>query len=136
MFQRMFSQRTFIPQMSLPPIVAKHLEKSWALPFRLKVLPALCEMEADFARHYCADNGRPQKLILVLLTALIFKEMDDLTDEEIIERLLFDRRFETALEAEDLEELHLCRKTLYNFRQLLLENPHLQRLFDRVRQTS
>lgn len=132
MFKRMSDQHTFIPLMDIQPIVAEQLAKSWAYPFRDIVLPELCKMEADFARHYCTDNGRPQKLIPVMLTALIFKEMGDLTDQEIIEQLIFDRRFEAALEVENIKELYLCRKTLYNFRCLLFEDSHLRDLFDRI----
>ena len=79
MHRQTSKQRSFIPQMSVPKVVSRQLEKSWAKPFRLYILPVICEMESEFKQYYCPDNGRPQKLVSVLLTALIFKEMFDLT---------------------------------------------------------
>ena len=92
----------------------------------------LCEVEPEFISYYCTDNGMPQKLVPVLLTALIFKEMNDFTDDEIIEQLIFDRRYQYALDNENLSELYICRKTLYNFRQKLPGSTYLQNTFDHV----
>ena len=58
--------------------------------------------------------------------------MNDFTDDEIIEQLIFDRRYQYALDNENLSELYICRKTLYNFRQKLPGSTHLQNTFDHV----
>jgi hypothetical protein len=51
---------------------------------------------------------------------LILKEMQDLTDEEALTALEYDARWWYAF-GRELHELHLCQKTLHNFRKKLLE---------------
>ncbi len=95
--------------------------KSWAEPFRQHALPILREVEGDFANLFDAEKGRPNRPVELVLAVLILKDMKDLTDEEALEALAFDARWWWALERE-LHELHLCQKTLHNFRQRLLEH--------------
>jgi hypothetical protein len=111
----------FGPAGLLPPDKRELCEKSWAEPFRQKALPILREVEDEFGDLFDPGKGRPNRPVELVLGALILKEMKDLTDEEALEALEFDARWWWALDRE-LHELHLCQKTLHNFRQRLLEH--------------
>ncbi|MFQ5507345.1 MAG: transposase [Planctomycetota bacterium] len=94
-------------------------EKSWAGPFREKVLPILLRSEPEFAEFYDDENGRPNRSVALVMGTLILKEANDLTDEEALDALRFDTRWWCAFEL-DPEEADLCQKTLHNFRAKLL----------------
>jgi hypothetical protein len=101
----------------LPPEKAQRLEKSWADGFRRHALPLIDE--AAFAPMYCADNGRPNAPVEIVLGVLILKAMFDLTDAEALEQLEWNLQWHHALRLEP-EDAHLCQKTLHNFRTRLL----------------
>lgn len=103
----------------LPPTQAEQCERSWAGPFRRKALPILLEVEDQFADLYDAKTGRPNRSVALLIGVHILKEMSDLTDEEVLEHLTFDLRWWWAFQM-DPRELHLCQKTLHNFRVKLI----------------
>lgn len=97
-------------------------EESWAGPFRQKCLPILRGIEEEFADLFDPKMGRPNRPVALVVGALILKEMKDSTDEETVEALKFDARWWYAFELEPHDE-RVCPKTLYNFRQGLLEHP-------------
>lgn len=105
----------------LAPRQRELCEKSWAEPFRKHALPILREVENEFADLFDPDQGRPNRPVELVLGVLILKEMKDLTDEEALEALALHPRWWWAFDRE-LHELHLCQKTLHNFRQRLLEH--------------
>ena len=107
------------------------LRKSWAGPFRREVFPILVQMEPKFAQFYSPDKGAPNKPVATVLALLIFKELFDLTDEEVAERFDFDVQWQYALDT-PTDHAHVCPKTLYNFRQKLLGEVTLQELFAAV----
>jgi hypothetical protein len=103
-------------------------EKSWAGPFREKVLPLLLKHETDFAELFDEGNGRPNKSVALVVGTLLLKEMNDLTDEETVGALDFDSRWWYAFELETTEA-HVCQKTLHNFRVGLMEHNKAQMVF-------
>ena len=103
----------------LPRVQAEQCEKSWAGPFRRQALPILIEVEDQFTDLYDAKTGRPNRSVALLLGVHILKDMHDLTDEEVLEDLTFDLRWWWAFQM-DPRELHLCQKTLHNFRVNLM----------------
>ena len=107
------------------------LGKSWAQIIKDKVLPFFGKLELEFARFFHKTMGRPIKYISLLIVVHIFKDMYDWTDEELIESVRFDKRFEYAFDL-PYEEITLCQKTLHNFRVLLQDNNMARIIFDRA----
>ena len=103
----------------LPPEYVAALHKSWAGPFREKVLPLIDE--EPFRPFYHPDNGRPNVPVITLIAASLLKEMHNLTDMEVLGALEFDLRWHYALDIHGLEA-HVCQKTLHNFRTLVCTN--------------
>jgi hypothetical protein len=105
------------------------LEKSWANVIKEKILPFLGSIELKFAQFFHKTMGRPIKYISLLIVMHIFKEMYDWTDQEMIEHIKFDKRFEFAFDL-PYDELVVCQKTLYNFRFLIQQQDLARTIFD------
>lgn len=72
------------------------LDKSWAKPFSDIIFSNIDEML--FAPRYSEKtNSRPNSPVNVIVGALILKELNGLTDDEIIEECEFDFRYQYAL---------------------------------------
>ncbi len=91
------------------------LEKSWAKPFSEKIFPLIDE--SRFACLYSNKASRPNTPVNVCVGALIIKELFNMTDEEMVESLAFDIRFQYALHTTSFEEQPLSDKTLGRFRK-------------------
>lgn len=115
----------------LPPEKRARCEKTWAGAFRRHALPILRKVEDEFADLFDPDNGRPNRPVELVLGTLILKEISDLTDDEALSHLDFDVLWWWALERE-MHELHLCRKTLHNFRTNLVKHEKSKLAFRRV----
>ena len=89
--------------LSLTKREQRFLEKSWAKPFAENIFPAIAE--EDFAVLY-SDNkaSRPNTPVNVIIGALILKELLGLTDDEVMESLMFDIRFQYALHTTSFKE--------------------------------
>jgi hypothetical protein len=107
------------------------LQHSWAEILKTRVLPWLGSLEQEFARFFHSRMGRPIKYISLLIVVHIFKELYDWTDEELLEHVKFDKRFEFAFDL-SYNELVLSQKTLHNFRTLLNSENMAQTIFDRA----
>jgi len=105
------------------------LEKTWAGPFRWRVLPLIDE--EPFRPFYCPDNGRPNVPVAILIGTSILKELHNLTDKEVLGSLEFDLRWQYAFEINALEA-HICQKTLHNFRTLVTGNNKAREIFTRT----
>lgn len=116
-------------QFLLPEAKRKRLEKSWAEPFRTRILPLIDE--ELFRDAFSADNGRPNKSIRLLVGLHLLKETDDLTDAQILDQLEFNLQWHYALAVEP-GTAHVCQKTLHNFRVLLMENERAQQVFEQL----
>jgi len=107
------------------------LEKTWAKPFREKILP-LIEEEA-FSGLYSPDNGAPNKSIQTMAALHILKDQYDLTDEQTVQMFEWNNQWQYALDVIP-EQAHVCRKTLHNFRMRVMEGEKGRELFDQISQ--
>lgn len=92
----------------------RFLNKSWAKTFAEKIFPAI--HEEDFAVLYSNKASRPNTPVNVIIGALILKEVLGVTDDEIVEGLMFDIRYQYALHTTSFEEQPLSDRTLSRFR--------------------
>lgn len=122
-------QNLFDTSMLLPEEKRKRLEEDWPGEFRRSALPLIDEER--FRGLYCADNGRPNVAVQTIVGALLLKEMEDLTDAEVVYRVAFDLGWHVALDLEP-EKAHVCQKTLHNFRVKLLASGEGRHLFEEM----
>ncbi len=92
----------------------RFLEKSWAKVFAEKIFPAIHEEE--FAVLYSNKASRPNTPVNVILGALILKEALGVTDDEMVQGLMFDIRYQYALHTTSFTEQPLSDRTLSRFR--------------------
>jgi len=130
LFRRKRQQKTiFDHDVYLPAKRVAALEASWAGPFRRSILPMIDE--EPFRCFYCADNGRPNVPVSLLIGACILKEMFQLTDRQLLGSLEFDLRWQYAFDI-NVFEAHICQKTLHNFRTLLAFNAKAGQVFREI----
>ena len=96
------------------------LEESWAKPFAENIFPAI--NESRFAVLYSSNEAtRPNTPINIVLGSMILSEMLGMTDDEIIEAIVFDIRFQYALHTTSYAEQPLSDCTFSRFRRRLYE---------------
>ena len=94
----------------------KILDKSWAKPFSDHIFSNIDEMM--FAPLYSDKrNSRPNAPVNVIVGALILKELNGLTDDEIMEECEFDFRYQYALHTTSYENQPLSDRTFSRFRE-------------------
>jgi hypothetical protein len=103
----------------LPPSVQDRLEGSWASWFRQEILPELLTKEADFAGLY-SDKGRPNWSVARLLGLCFLQHLENLSDQEALDALSFDLRWQHALDLPP-SEAYLSRRSLVEFRRRLVK---------------
>ena len=82
--------------LSLSPRTRRIVEKSWAKDFADIVFPAI--NEERFSVLYSDHKfSRPNTPVNIIVGGLILKESMDLTDDELIESICCDVRFQYAL---------------------------------------
>ena len=91
------------------------LEKSWANTFADKVFPAIDEN--IFSVLYSKKASRPNTPVNVIVGALILKEALNVTDDEIVEAMAFDIRYQYALHTTSFEEQPISDRTLSRLEQ-------------------
>ena len=92
----------------------KFLEKSWAKTFADKIFPAIDENL--FSVLYSNKASRPNTPVNVIVGALILKEALGNSDDELVQALMFDIRYQYALHTTSCEEQPLSDRTLSRFR--------------------
>lgn len=92
----------------------KFLEKSWAKTFADKIFPAIDENL--FSVLYSNKASRPNTPVNVIVGALILKEALGNSDDELVQALMFDIRYQYALHTTSFEEQPLSDRTLSRFR--------------------
>ena len=92
----------------------KFLDKSWAKVFAEKIFPAI--HEEDFAVLYSNKISRPNTPVNVIVGSLILKEALGVTDDEMVQSLMFDIRYQYALHTTSFNEQPLSDRTLSRFR--------------------
>jgi hypothetical protein len=110
------------------------LRESWAEAFRQEVMPELLESEGRFAKLY-GEKGRPNWSVARLLGLCFLQQIDDLSDQNALDALSFDLRWQHALGV-STEEAYLSRRSLVEFRRRLVkQDPDgvlIREVFDRV----
>ena len=104
--------------LSLTERERKFLDKSWAKPFANNIFPAI--KEEDFSVLYSDVASRPNTPVNIIMSSLILKELLGLTDDEVMESLMFDVRFQYALHTSSFKEQPLSDRTLSRFRERCL----------------
>ena len=115
----------------LPPEKRKRCEQTWAEAFRRNALPILRRVEGDFSDLFDPETGRPNRPVELVVGVLILKEMNDLTDQEALDALEWNALWWWAFQREP-GDLHLCQKTLHNFRSALIRGEMAKLAFRRV----
>lgn len=92
----------------------KLLDRSWAKYFSDYIFPAIDEQ--PFKVLYSDLPSRSNTAVNVIIGSFIIKEFLALTDEEIVETLPFDIRFQYALHTTSFDEQPLNDRTLGRFR--------------------
>lgn len=111
----------FDQDQSFPDHIIELLKKSWADDFYRLILTQI--NEERFSVLYSEKASRPNKPVNVLVSLLILKQQNLLSDEELIGSLYFDYRFQYALGLEaNSDKERLCVNTLSNFRCRLVEH--------------
>ena len=93
----------------------KALEHSWAKVFAEDIFPAI--NEEPFRVLYSSNASRPNTPVNVCIGALIIKELFGISDDEVVENLMLDPRYQYALHTSSFEEQPLSDKTLTRFRK-------------------
>ena len=102
----------------------KALEHSWAKTFSEEIFPAIDEDR--FSVLYSENASRPNTPVNVIIGALILKELFDLSDDEVVENLLLDFRYQYCLHTTSFEEQPLSDKSLTRFRQRCYDYEQVQ----------
>lgn len=93
----------------------KALENSWAKTFAEDIFPSI--KEEPFRVLYSGSASRPNTPVNICIGALIIKELFSLSDDEVVENLMLDPRYQYALHTTSYEEQPLSDKTLSRFRK-------------------
>ena len=104
--------------LSLTERERKFLDKSWAKPFADNIFPAI--KEEEFSVLYSDIASRPNTPVNIIMGSLVLKELLGLTDDEVMESLMFDVRFQYALHTSSFKEQPLSDRTLSRFRERCL----------------
>jgi hypothetical protein len=92
------------------------LRDSWAEGFAKTVFPAI--NEERFSELYSEDPAsRPNSPVNVTIGAFLIMEMFDLTDDEMIEQLMFNVQYQYALHTTSFKEQPLSDRTFSRFRE-------------------
>lgn len=94
------------------------LEKSWAKPFADRIFPLI--NEDKFSVLYSNKNSRPNTPVNVIIGGMVLQELLGLTDEEFMDSLLFDVRFQYALHTTSFQEQPISDRTFSRFRRRCL----------------
>lgn len=76
--------------------------------------------ENNFKALYSEKASRPNVAVNILVSALILKELKGISYDELIESVMFDLRFKTALGLVSIDDMPFSRGTLFNFQNRIL----------------
>lgn len=94
------------------------LDRSWAKSFSDLIFTKIDEH--IFAPLYSErSNSRPNAPVNVLVSALILKDLNNLSDRELVESCYFDFRYQYALHTTSFEDQPVSERTLSRFRSRL-----------------
>jgi hypothetical protein len=109
----------FDPLARFGPHRRNRLEKSWAKLFREEILPVLPVHK--LTTHYSGVTGSPTKDLYAMLGVMLLQQVHDLTDEEAVDQVAFNLKWQYALgiSEEKEKEAYVCPKTLWTMRDIL-----------------
>ncbi len=122
----------FDPWDFLSPKRRKLLDMSWAGLFQKEILRSL---PINLIKPcFSKVTGRPTKELYTMLGVLLLQQAHDLTDEETVSQLAFNIQWHYALNLIDESDSakYLSLKTLWTFRQLMIEKEMDSALFNEV----
>jgi transposase len=127
MFKPKDTQTTiFQTHLYFPDKLRNRLKQSWAEIFRKDIMPIIPEEE--FSELYSENMGRPCVPVALLIGLSILKEMYDCSDERLIEELYFNTMVQYALQVDPFEA-EISIRTLYNFRERIMNSPAIKETF-------
>ena len=102
--------------LSLTEREMKHLKGSWAETFSKKIFPFITE---DRFSVLYSDNSasRPNNPVNIYFGLLILREIFNQSDEEALNSLMFDIRYQHALHTTSFSEQPISKNSLTNFRK-------------------
>lgn len=98
----------------------RFLAKSWADGFARLVFPKINE-ERFSVLYSDKEFSRPNTPVNVIIGALILKDLNNLTDDELLDEILFDIRYQYALCTTSFKEQPMSDRTVSRFRERLRE---------------
>ena len=108
----------------LTPREQKALERSWAKVFGDEIFPKI--NEEPFRVLYSAnDASAPNTPANIIIGAMIIKELFDASDDEMVENLMLDARYQYALHTTSYKEQPLSDKSLSRFRARCYDHERL-----------
>ena len=108
----------------LTPREQKALERSWAKVFGDEIFPMI--NEEPFRALYSKNNASaPNTPTNIIIAAMIIKELFDASDDEIVENLMLDIRYQYALHTTSYKEQPLSDKSLSRFRARCYDHEQL-----------
>lgn len=109
----------FDPLARFGPHRRSRLEKSWAKLFREEILPVLPVHK--LSPHYSGVTGSPTKDLYAMLGIMLLQQVHDLTDEETVDQVAFNLKWQFALGISEgrEKEAYVCPKTLWTMRDIL-----------------
>ena len=113
--QNTYQQLSFVDSLNhLSEREKKLLERSWAKPFGDDIFPKIDERK--FADFYSDKSPRPNTPVNIVIGGMLLEELLDMTDEEMIETLNFDVRFQYALHTTVYDKQPFSTNTFRRFR--------------------
>jgi hypothetical protein len=124
----------FDPWRFLSPKRRQLLDRSWPGLFKNEILPDL--PVGKLASFFHNDFGRPTKELYAVLGILVFQQTFDLTDEETCDQFAYNIQWHYALNISEESDSakYICPKTLWNMRNILVENSLDAVLFECITQ--
>jgi hypothetical protein len=122
----------FDPWAFLGPKRRELLDQSWAGLFQKELL---CELPVGKVIPFFTHGfGRPTKELYTALGALVLQQAHDLTDEETVNQVAFNTQWHYALNITEESDSakYLCPKTLWNMRNIVVDNGLDALLFDHI----
>src|SRR5271165_5616290 len=91
------------------------------------------QFQAELAQAYVdSPKGQPPVPPAMLALALILEAYTGVSDDEVIEATVMDRRWQLVLDCLDTEQAPFSKGTLVAFRKLLIEGQMDRRLIERT----
>ena len=106
------------------------LQRSWAGIFKDHILQTLPINEVS--KQYSSSMGCPSKDLVTVTGACVLQQIFDFTDVETRDQLAFNEQWHYALDNFNVDDHVISLKTLWNMRNLLVNNDLSKQAFNRA----